>query len=156
MPALIWGYEPTTKTWIPIKVDSEGVVQVYDPILGLTTFEQETAPATDVNGVTWKDLLDKSVLTKPEEIWQITLTIAGGWAGNCQIRFVDGADNKIFPFGAQAVQGTDFFSGVPWAFPAPITVPVSSGYKLQFRSSNAGDGAGQTCQLNELAVIQRG
>ncbi len=124
--------------------------------LGLTTLAQETAPATAVNGVTWKDLLDKSVITKPTEIWQVTLTIAGGWAGLCQIRFVDAAANKIFPFAAQAVEGTDFFSGVPWAFPAPIVVPVASGYKLQFRSSNAADGAGKTCQLNELAVIQRG
>ncbi len=123
---------------------------------GLSTYTQRTVIATDVNGVTWKDLLDLSVLTKQEEIWGLLLTVAGGWAGLAKIRIVDAAINKIFPFGVEYVQGTDFISGVLLMFPSPIIVPISSGYKLQFRSTNGADGAGQTLALTELDVIQRG
>jgi hypothetical protein len=121
----------------------------------LTVYGQRTAVATAVNGVTWKDLLDMSVLTTLEELWSITLTIAGVWAGLCQYRITDGAGNKIFPFAAQCVEGVDFVSGVSINYPAAIVVPATVGYKVQFRSSNAGDGAGKTCELTELAVIAK-
>jgi hypothetical protein len=122
----------------------------------LTTYTQKTAVATAVNGVTWKDLYDGSVITKPTQIWGITLTVAGGWAGLCKYRITDGAGNKIFPFGAECVEGTDFVSGVPVNYPASINIPVASGFKVQFRSSNAGDGAGKTCELTELPVVELG
>jgi len=120
-------------------------------------FSTRTVIATDVNGVAWKDLLDMSAIAVQEELWGITLTIAGAWAGLCQFRIIEAlGSTKIFPFAAQAVQDTDFFSGVEWAFPAPVIVPVYYGYKIQFRSTVAGDGAGETCALTELAIITRG
>jgi len=124
---------------------------------GLTTFGTEAVGAIGSNGVAWVDLLDRTAITNMTEIWGITLTIAGGWTGLCQIRIIEAAGaTKIFPFAAYAEEDTDFFSGVEWAFPAPIKVPIAYGYKIQFRSSNGADGAGQTCALTELAIIQIG
>lgn len=121
---------------------------------GLTTFSQETAAATAVDGVTWKDLLDKSALTGPTEIWGLNAVSAGGWAGDEKIRITDGAGNKIWPFGTEAVEGTDFIDSADLDFPAPICVPQAIGYKVQFRSSAAGDGAGKTLALT-LYVVTR-
>ena len=121
-----------------------------------TVFGQETAGATGSNGTNWVDLLDMSTLTQPTELWEFTLTIAGGWAGLCQFRIVDAAGNKLFPFADYWEQGTQWFSGVGRAFPAPIKVPVLTGYIVQFRSSNGADGAGQTCALTELAKVEVG
>ncbi len=119
-----------------------------------TVYSVETAPAVVVNGVTWKDLLDRSLLSYYTEIWSITLTLAGAWAGLCQLRIIDKLGNKIFPFGIQAVQNTDFVSGIQWLFPAPVRVTIDKGYRIQFRSSNVADGAGETCALTELGIIQ--
>lgn len=126
----------------------------------ITTYDQETAIATDVNGVTWKDLLDKSAgggspITKFTEIWGIRVTKGGAWAGLAQIRITDGT-NKIFPFTTQAEENTDFVDTIVWMFAAPICVPVSTGYIVQFRSTNAADGAGKTLAINELDIIERG
>jgi len=147
-------------TFEDIITDDGGRLQVYDPkvfeLLGVTAYGQRTALATNADGTDWVDLLDMTALTKPEEIWGITLTIAGGWTGLCQMRIIEAAGGtKIFPFADYAEQDTDFISAVEWMFPAPIVVPVASGYKVQFRSSGA-DGAGKTCALTELAVIKRG
>ncbi len=121
---------------------------------GLTTYGQRTAEATTVNGTTWKTLLSVAALTKTEEIWAYTLTVAGGWSGLCKMRIiVDGT--KIYPFADEDVENTDFFSGVSKAFPAPVIIPSLSAYIVQFRSSDARDVAGQTCALTELAVISR-
>ncbi len=122
----------------------------------ITNFSQETVGATDVNGVTWKDLLDKSVLTKYTEICGFMVTVAGGWAGNAKIRITDGAGTKIFPFQGEYVQGTDFVSAGQIQFNFPVKVPAANGYKFQFRSSNAADGAGKTLQLNNLDVMTYG
>jgi len=135
-------------------------INILIAALGLSTFSQETVIATDVNGVTWKDLLDKSAggaspITKFTEIWGIKVTRGGVWAGVTQLRFTDGT-NKIFPFAAQAEEGTDFVDTIVWMFPDPIKVPVSTGYKLQFRSTNGADGAGETLTLDELDIITRG
>ena len=119
-----------------------------------TTFTQEAAPATDVDGTTWKDLLDKSTLAKPTKLCGFTVTVAGGWAGNAQVRITDGAGNKIFPFQDEYTEGTDFNSGVQAIFNFPVEVNVASGYKFQFRSTNAADGAGQTLELNNLDVVE--
>ena len=136
-------------------------VQVADiktavDVLGLTTFKQESVAATDVNGTTWKDLLDRSTITKPVKICGFMVTVAGAWAGKAQVRIVDGAGNKIFPFQDQYEQDTDFTSGTQAILNFPVVVPVASGYKFQFRSTNAGDGAGETLQLNNLDVIEVG
>ena len=53
-------------------------------------------------------------------------------------------------------KNTDFFSGVAWMFPSPVVVTIDDGYKVQFSSTDAGDGTGKTCTLMELDIIQRG
>jgi len=118
-----------------------------------TRFFQEAVAATDVNGTTWEDLLDRSTIDRPVRICGFRVTVAGGWAGNAQIRIVDGASTtKIFPFQDEYVEGTDFASGTQVAFNFPVEVSALKGYKFQFRSSNAADGAGKTLQLNNLDV----
>lgn len=133
----------------------DALVVGSSPAMALTTYGQETVAAMDVNGVTWKDLLDKSVLASDTEIWGITVTKGGAWAGNAKLRITNGAGTKIFPFAAEAVEGTDFTDAVAWAFPAAIAVAAADGYKVQFRSSDAGDGAGETLALTELAVLTK-
>lgn len=120
----------------------------------LDSFKQETAGATDVNGTTWKDLLDKSVIAKTTKICGFMVTTAGAWAGKAQIRIVDRLGNKIFPFQALYEQDTDFTSAVQVALNFPVEVPVADGYKFQFRSTDVADGAGETLQLNNLDVIE--
>ncbi len=122
----------------------------------VTTFSQETAAGTNANGVTWVDLLDKSTLAITTQICGFTVTVAGAWAGKAKIRIVDKNGNKLFPFIVEYVQDTDFTSGVSAVLNFPVVVTVTSGYKFQFRSSNAGDGAGETLQLNNLDVIALG
>lgn len=124
-------------------------------VLALTTFKQEAVAATDVNGTTWKDLLDKSTITKPVKICGFKVTVAGTWAGKARIRITDGAGNKIFPFQAYYEEG-DFTSGTQEVFNFPVVVPVANGYKFQFCSSNGDDGADDTLQLNNLDIIEIG
>ncbi len=109
---------------------------------------QEVVGATAVDGTTWKDLLDKSVLTTDVIICGFLATSAGGWAGDEKIRIVDGAGTtKLWPFGAEAVEATDWTSGVIAELTPHLIVPLALGYKVQFRSSNAGDGAGKTLAI---------
>lgn len=122
----------------------------------ITTFKQEVVAATDVNGTTWKDLLDKSVITKPLKICGFLVTVAGGWAGKAQVRITDKVGTKIFPFQDQYEQDTDFTSGTQLALNFAVVVPVANGYKFQFRSTNVTDGAGKTLQLNNLDVMEVG
>jgi len=118
-----------------------------------TRFFQETVAATDVDGTNWKDLLDRSVITKPVRICGFMVTKGAGWAGFAQIRIVDGAGLvKLFPFQAQYVEPGDFASAALAVFNFPVEVSVSKGYKFQFRSSNAADGAGETLALDNLDV----
>lgn len=120
--------------------------------LGLTTFQQESAAATDVDGTNWKTLLDKSTLTLPVNIYGFKVTKGGAWAGNAKIRIVTGAGTKIFPFQAEYIEGTDFVDATQAVFNFVVNVPANVGYIVQFRSSNAGDGAGETLTLNNLDV----
>jgi len=122
---------------------------------GMTTFSQLTAIATDVNGVTWKDLYDGSAITNTTEICGIMVTVAGGWAGNAKFRITNGAGTKLFPFQAEYVEGTDFVSAVQLVFQFQVKVRPTDGFKIQFRSSNAADGAGKTMVLNNLDIITR-
>ena len=125
-------------------------------VLDITSFAQESAPATDVNGTTWKDLLDRSSITKPTKIVGFKVTKGGTWAGNAKLRVVDGAGSKIFPHQDEYVEDTDFFDATLAVLNVPVVIPVADGYKLQFRSSDAGDGAGETLTLNQLDVIEAG
>lgn len=120
------------------------------------TYVDRTVIATDANGTTWKDLLDMSVLTKPEQINTFTLTVAGGWAGKAKIRIVDAAGTKIWPMVlTEFVEDTDWSSGLITYLNPPMTVSVTQGYKLQFRSTAAGDGAGKTLAVTSCEVWQR-
>ena len=141
---------------LPIIVGKSYVLSATHVIetIRTTTFRQETAPATAVNGNTWKDLLDMSVLTKSTKICGFMVTVAGGWAGSAQLRITDADENKIFPFQDEYTEGTDFNSGVQAIFNFPVEVNVASGYKFQFRSTNAADGAGQTLELDNLDVVE--
>ncbi len=124
--------------------------------LGIVNFKQETVDATDVNGTTWKDLLDKATITKPTKICGFKVTVGGTWAGKAQVRITDGVGNKIFPFQDQYEQDTEFTSGTQVVLNFPVVVPVADGYKFQFRSTDGADGAGKTLQLNNLDVIEVG
>ena len=120
-------------------------------------FKQYSAAATDVNGVTWKDLLDKSTITKDTRIIGFKVTKGGAWAGNPKIRIVDGAGTtKLFPPADEWVMATDFTDATQKDFDYPLNVALADGYKFQFRSSNAGDGAGETLALDNLDVIEVG
>jgi hypothetical protein len=132
------------------KIDEIGLLrQIWSP---QTCFFQEAVAATDVDGVNWKDLLARSAITKPVRICGFMVTKGAGWAGNAKVRITDGAGNKIFPFQAEYVEGTDFTSGTLAVFNFPVEVSVTKGYKFQFRSSAAGDGGGETLTLNNLDV----
>lgn len=122
----------------------------------LTEYKQYSAGATDVNGETWKDLLDKSTITKPTKIWGFKVTKGGTWVGSAKIRITDGSGNKIWPYMDELVDNVGFFSAVQHYLHSAVEVPVSSGYKLQFRSSSTGDGSGETLELNSLDVIETG
>lgn len=123
--------------------------------MGLTTFSQLTAPATNVNGVTWEDLYDGSAITNTTEICGIMLTVAGVWAGLAKFRITNGVGTKIFPFQAEYVQGTDWTSATQLVFNFKVKVRPTNGFKVQFRSTNAGDGAGETVAMNNLDIITR-
>jgi hypothetical protein len=118
-----------------------------------TRFFQETVAPTDVDGTTWKDLLDRSTITKPVRILGFKVTKGGVWAGSPKIRIVDGVGTtKIFPLLIEWVMGTDFTDATQKTFDFPVEVSALKGYKFQFRSSDGGDGAGETLTLDNLDV----
>ena len=120
-----------------------------------TRFFQETVAATDVDGTTWKNLKDKSTIYSPVKICGFKVTKGGSWAGNPKIRITDGAGTvKIFPFQDEYVMGTDFTDATQMTLNFPLEVSPLKGYKFQFRSSDAGDGAGETLTLNNLDVME--
>ena len=129
-------------------------------VLDVTTFRQEASAAIVVAGTAWKALLDRSAsgtpLIKPTKICGFRVTQAGVWAGNVQVRIIDGAGNKIFPFPALLEESVDFDDAVDLIFNWPVVVPIADGYIFQFRSTNAADGAGETLQLNSLDIIEVG
>jgi hypothetical protein len=122
----------------------------------LTTFKQETSDPVDVNGVTWKDLLDRSVLTKPVRLCGFAVNVSGLWLGKAKIRITDGVGNKLFPFEDEYVQDRDFVSDVSFLLNFQVVVPAENGYKFQFCSSNVDDGDGNTMTLVHLDVIEVG
>jgi hypothetical protein len=123
----------------------------------LTTFTQYAAPGIAANGVTPVTLYDGSVLTKPVKICGFKCTKTGvAWAGHSVIWIEDGAGNKIFPFQASYIEGTDFLDGAQVVFNFEVVVPVASGFNVMFASDDAGDNAGQTLDLDNLDVIEVG
>lgn len=132
--------------------------QTAEVTIGVTTtnFKQYSAPATDVNGTTWKDLLDKSSISKVTKIWGFKVTVGGSWSGSACVRITDGVGNKIFPYQDEYVEGVDFPAGKQVVFTAAVNVAVEDGFKMQFRSTSSGDGAGETLELNNLDVQEIG
>lgn len=112
-----------------------------------------TAGATDVNGTTWKDLYDGSVITHNTAICGMTLTVGGTWAGLAKFRITDSSGNNITPFDTELIQNTDWVSGAAISFNFPLIISPADGFKIQFRSTDAGDGAGETLALTELQLI---
>lgn len=126
-------------------------------VLGLTTFDQETAVGVAANGVTDVTLFDGTGITLPTQICGFRCTMAGAaWAGHPVVWIEDGDGNKIFPFQDNYVEGTDFADGAQVVFNFPVVVPVASGYLVRFRSTAAGDNAGQTLTLDNLDIIEVG
>jgi len=126
-------------------------------VLGLATFTQKTAGPIAANGVNEVELYDGTGIVKPTKICGFTITMTGVvWAGHPTVWIEDGDGNKIFPFQATYVEGTDFADGEQAVFNFPVVVPVDSGYSVRFVSTAAGDNAGQTLTLNNLDVIEVG
>ena len=124
---------------------------------GLTTFEQRAAAGVAANGVTPVVLYDGLVITNLTKICGFMCTRTGvAWAGVQVIWIEDGDGNKIFPFQANLTEGVDFADGVQVTFNFLVEVPVSSGYRVMFQSTAAGDNAGQTLDLDNLDVIEVG
>ena len=132
-------------------------IQVEGGALGLTTFGQETAAGVAADGVNDVTLFDGTGITKPTKICGFMCTMAGAaWAGHPVVWIEDGDGNKIFPFQDNYVEGTDFADGAQVVFNFPVVVPVASGYRVRFRSTAAGDNAGQTLDLDNLDIIEVG
>ena len=126
--------------------------------VGTTQLSQITPGiATAVNGTTWKDLYDGSAITIRTEIYGGILAVAGGWAGSAKFRIINNRTGaKIFPFSIEYVQGVDWTSSTQMVFPVVVVVNSTDGFKIQFRSSDPGDGAGKTLTLTSLDIITRG
>ncbi len=149
---IAYGFDGTDAR--PLLVDSAGrLILATD----LTTYTTRTAGTITVAGTAWTTLLAvaATAMSKAEEIWAYTVTKAGAWAGNAKLRILAGTA-KVYPFGAEDVEGTDFVDTVAKVLPRSVDIPAASAYTIQFRSSEAADGAGETLALTELDVIQRG
>jgi len=143
-----------------------GIVNIYNIVRAIWILcgffdthilKQETAGATTVTGTTWATLHDGSAITKPTKLCGMKVTQGGTWAGVVQLRIVDGAGTtKIWPFQAQYVEGTDFIDATEMVFQWQVLVTVADGYIVQFRSSDNGDGAGETLTLDFLDIIECG
>jgi hypothetical protein len=126
--------------------------------VGTTKLDQLTPGiATAANGTTWKDLYDGSAITIRTEIYGGILAVAGGWGGSAKFRIINNRTGvKIFPFAAEYVQGVDWTSSTQIVFPMVVVVNSTDGFKIQFRSTDPGDGAGKTLALTSLDIITRG
>jgi len=114
-------------------------------LLRKKTAAQTTAAATDANGTAWVDLKTLAPSTSDVELYRLKLTTAGAWAGTAKYRIIIGA-TKVYPFPADK----NITSGTLESFIFPINVQINETAKLQFRSDNAADGAGETVALNQL------
>lgn len=143
-----------------------GLINIYNKVSALmvlmgffdtNVWAQETAGATTVTGTTWATLHDGITLTKPTKLCGMKVTQGGTWAGVVQLRIVDGlGTTKLWPFQAQYVEGTDFIDATLMIFQWPVLVTVADGYRVQFRSSDNGDAAGETLTLDFLDIIECG
>lgn len=126
--------------------------------LGTTTFYQiNPGVAVVVNGTTWKDLYDGTIFPTRLELCGILLTVAGVWLGAARFRIINNrTGTKIFPFQDEYTQGVEWVSGIQIAFAHEVVVHPDDRFKIQFRSTNAADGAGATLSMTTLDLIIRG
>ena len=123
-------------------------------LVGLTAFSQAVAGATNASGNSWVDLLDESTITNPVRICGFTVTENSSWVGASKVRITTGAGAKIWPFKDEYVEGSDFINTSQVDFAFSVDVPVASGYKFQFRSSNTSDlDSGAALTLDNLDII---
>lgn len=114
-------------------------------LLRKKTAVQVTQAATDANGTAWVDLKSIAPTTSDIELYQLKMTVAGSWAGTAKYRIIVGS-TKVYPFPADK----NITSGTLETFVFPINIQIDETCKIQFRSDNAGDGAGDTVALNQL------
>jgi len=120
-------------------------VSILRSLLRKKTAAQTTQAATNANGIAWVDLKSIAPSTSDVELYRLKLTTAGAWVGTAKYRIIVGA-TKVYPFPADK----NIASGTLESFIFPINIRINETAKLQFRSDNAADGAGETVALNQL------
>ena len=120
-------------------------VSILRSLLRKKTAAQTTQAATNANGTAWVDLKTLTPTTSDIELYQVKMTTAGSWAGTAKYRIIVGS-TKVYPFPADK----SITSGTLESFIFPINIQINETAKLQFRSDNAADGAGDTVTLNQL------
>ena len=120
-------------------------VSILRSLLRKKTAAQTTQAATNANGTAWVDLKTIAPTTSDIELYQVKMTTAGSWAGTAKYRIIVGS-TKVYPFPADK----SITSGTLESFIFPINIQINETAKLQFRSDNAADGAGDTVTLNQL------
>jgi hypothetical protein len=131
---------------------NERQLQALEALAGYgASLKQETAPAATANGTSWVDLLNKTVRNgKPLRLCKIKMTVGGTWTGTPKWRIVDDSGGKVYPFPDEE----DIQSGVEEDIAPDVVLPGIRGYKIQFRSTDVGDGAGKTVTLDYLDVVE--
>ena len=125
--------------------DGWNSISIQRALLRKKTGKQATQAATDANGTSWVDLKSISPTTSDLELHRIQMTVAGAWAGTAKYRIIVGSD-KVYPFSADE----NISSGSLETFIFPINVQINETVKIQFRSTDAADGAGKTVALDQL------
>lgn len=120
-------------------------VSILRTLLRKKTAAQTTQAATDANGTAWVDMKTLTPTTTDLELHRLKMTAAGTWAGTPTYRITVGA-TKVYPFS----DDKSINSGLLETLIFPINVQIGETAKIQFRSTNAADGAGETVALTQL------
>jgi len=128
-----------------VTVNGWNLVSLQRSLLRKKTAAQASQAATDANGIDWVDLKTIAPTISDIELYRLKLTTAGSWAGTAKYRIIVGT-TKVYPFPADK----DISTGVLESFIFPINIQINETAKIQFRSDNAADGAGETVALTEL------
>jgi len=121
----------------------------------LTTYYAElTSAPISATGTTWADLYDGSVLTCPTQLIGFTFTKDGVWAGTASIRIIDATGNVILPEWFEN-DIRSWVDGSPWTPPiGTLKIAQAAGFKIQFRSTDAGDVSGPALTLTLADALQ--
>jgi|GEM_PF-2365127 len=120
-------------------------ISLQRSLLRKKTAAQTSQAATDANGTSWVDLKTIAPTTSDIELYRIKMTTGGTWAGTAKYRIIIGS-TKVYPFG----DDKDIDSGVLEDFVFPINIQINETCKIQFRSTDASDGAGETVTLDQI------